>query len=192
MDRKSASAPMKAVLIGLLLVAGVVRGVEVGGVEFPETWTADGQTLMLNGAGVREYGVFGIDVYAAALYLLEPMHDARAVLTHPGPKVLHMHALRSASAADTARAWAPYLRDNCQAACNYPARQARRFLSMLPDMVAGETQTYVFENDRVEMLRNGRSSGTIEGGGFARLLLSTWIGEAPTTEALKAALLGRR
>lgn len=184
---------MKAASITLLLaVSGSAAAVKVGEAEFPETWVADGETLVLNGAGIREYGVFGIDVYVAALYLPELMQDATAILDHPGPKVLHMHVLRGASAEVTSRAWEPYLRNNCGGDCEYPARHAKQFLNLLPATVEGETQTYVFTDDRLEMLRDGEFLSTMAGGGFARLLLSTWIGAAPSTEALKAALLGRR
>lgn len=192
MDRKPARITINASLMAILLtvIAGAASGEEIAGIEFPATWDVDGQTLVLNGAGVREYGVFGIDVYAAALYLPEPMRDALAILKHSDPKLVHMHAFRAASAEDTARAWKPYLSDNCRADCVYPRKQARLFLNRLPETVEGDTQTYVFTGNRVEMLRNGRFIDAIEGGGFARLLLSTWIGEAPSTEALKDALLG--
>lgn len=194
MARKPTRVALRLNLVAAALAAtaGAAVGEEIAGVEFPETWNVSGRTLALNGTGIREYGVFGIDVYAAGLYLPAAMRDAMSVLNHRGAKVLHMHAFRDASAEDTAHAWAPYLRDNCRAKCVYPKKQARQFLRMLPETTAGETQTYIFTGDRVEMLRDGRSLGTIEGNGFARLLLATWFGNSPSSETLKQALLGRR
>ena len=64
-----------------LLLALPVQAADVAGVNFPESRDVVGKTLVLNGAGVREYGMFGIDVYAAALYL---PFDGYALLRHPG------------------------------------------------------------------------------------------------------------
>ena len=52
----------KALFCSLLLAAAVAGAVTVAGVELPDDWTVDGQRLVLNGAGTREYGPLAIDV----------------------------------------------------------------------------------------------------------------------------------
>lgn len=181
---------MRVAALLLALIALPAHAVEVGGVSLPDSWPLPGQTLVLNGAGVREYGWFGIDVYAAALYLPVRMNDAETVLASAGPKVLSLHVLHGASVADTVAAWAPYFTANCAAPCTLPKAQVEAFNALAPSTQKGDVETYLFEGDAVTITHNGQRVGRIEGGGFARLLLSTWIGAAPTTAALRAALLG--
>lgn len=173
-----------------LLLAAPAWGVDVAGATLPDSWSVQGRTLLLNGAGLREHGVLRLDVYAAALYLPARSGDAAAILASGEPRVLHMKFLRDVSRDDTLRAWDHYLSSNCPAPCIAPRREIEAFKALVPASVAGDTQTYIFSATGVEMLANGRPLGRVEGAAFARLLLSTWIGAAPTAPELKAALLG--
>lgn len=182
---------MKAMAIALaaLTASPVASAIEVGGVTLPDSWSAGSQALVLNGAGVREYGWLKIDVYAAALYLPQRSGDAEDVLASPGPKVLSLQLLHGASAKDTVEAWAPYFAGNCAAPCTLPRAQLDAFNALVPSTQKGDVVTYLFERDTVTLSLNGKVLGRVEGGGFARLLLSSWIGAMPTTPELKAALL---
>ncbi len=174
----------------LMVTASSAQAIKLGDAQLPDSWPLGSQTLKLNGAGIRLYGFLKIKVYAAALYLPEPQHDAGRLLAQPGPKVLHMQFFRNASGDDTRRAWAVYFEKNCSAPCTLPATQLAKFYALLPETVASETQTFFFHDESIEIARNGVVLGSVEGRGFPRLLLSTWIGNAPTTPELKAALLG--
>jgi len=167
-------------------------GVQVGKESLPDQWPLDGATLMLNGAGPREYGFLRIKVYVAALYVAKRDSNSAGVLDAKTPKVLHTRFLRDVELKDTLAAWDYYFEQNCKADCTLPKAQIEAFKALVPVTVAGETQTYLFRPDGVELLRNDKSLGKVEGAGFARLLLSTWIGEVPTTPALKKALLGEK
>lgn len=165
--------------------------VQVGKESLPDQWALDGATLALNGAGPREYGFLRIKVYVAALYVAKRDATSQGVLDAKTPKVLHTRFLRDVDLKDTLAAWDYYLEQNCTGSCTLPKQQIEAFKALVPVTVAGETQTYVFRPDSVELLRNEKSLGVIQGADFARLLLSTWIGEVPTTPALKKALLGQ-
>ncbi len=166
----------------------------VGAVDrfFPSQWTIDGVALVKNGEGTRRYGVFDIEVYRAALYLPATSADANAVLSSRGLRVLRMQYIRAVSASDARKAWTIYLQKNCIRPCVWPAPGADMFLKLVGDVRAGDTETYVFRADRVDVLRNALARGQVSAEGFPRLLLSTWIGDVPTTEQLKHALLGAR
>lgn len=167
------------------------QAADVGGIELPGRWSLGKTELVLNGAGVREYGFLGLDVYAAALYLPSVERESSAVLDAP-LKLLHMHFFRDASREDTLKAWQVYLEKNCTLpACTIPPTALAHFNALIPATVKGETQTFVWRGARVQVLRNGQVLGEMEDAAFARLLLSTWIGAVPTTEDLKTALLGR-
>lgn len=63
----------------LLVMAPMAGAVEVHGVIMPDKLTVAGETLVLNGAGLREKYFVGVDVYVAGLYLKEPSTDADAI-----------------------------------------------------------------------------------------------------------------
>ncbi len=160
--------------------------------DFPPTHQMDGRALVLNGAGVRNYGVFKVQVYEAALYLVTRDARAEAVLNAPTPKALQMRFLRSASLEDTRAAWLHYLESNCKPPCPWPESGVRQLMALLPPTVQGDTQTWWFRPEGLELLRNGQTLGRVNNPQLARLALASWIGEVPTTPALKRALLGEK
>jgi hypothetical protein len=170
----------------------LVMAAQVGKESLPEDWKLDGNTLVLNGAGPREYGFLRIKVYVAGLYVAKRDTSSQGVLDAKTPKVLHTRFLRDVDLKDTLAAWDYYLDRNCSDGCTLPKQQIEAFKALVPVTVAGDTQTYLFRPDGVELLRNDKSLGVVQGGDFSRLLLSTWIGEVPTTPALKKALLGQK
>jgi hypothetical protein len=164
---------------------------KVGKEPLPDEWSVDGSKLLLNGAGPREYGFLRIKVYVAGLYLSKRETAADAILDSETPKVMYTRFLRDVSLKDTLSAWDYYFEQNCTGSCTLPKEQIEAFKALVPVTKEGDTQTYLFRADGVELLRNDKSLGIVRGGDFARLLLSTWIGEVPTTPALKKALLGQ-
>ena len=73
-----------------------------------------------------------------------------------------------------------------------PAQDIARFLAASPAVHKGDTSTYVFTPAGVQVLANDQPTGTYRNQAFAHLLLSTFIGVEPPSEALKHALLGTR
>lgn len=184
---------MRRLCLALLCsVPLLALAVQVGKETLPDQWTLDGNALVLNGAGPREYGLLRIKVYVAALYVAKRDATSLGVLDARTPKVLHTRFLRDVELKDTLAAWDYYFEQNCTGSCTLPKQQIEAFKALVPVTVAGETQTYLFRPDGVELLRNDKSLGLVQGADFARLLLSTWIGEVPTTPALKKALLGKK
>jgi hypothetical protein len=160
--------------------------------EFPADMQIDGMTLVKNGEGERLYGLLGIKVYRAALYLPRRSRSDRIALDIDAPRIVRMRYIHGASADDAHRAWRAYLEKNCTPPCTWPAPGVNAFLALISAVDAGDQEQYVFRRENVEVSRNGRAIGRVEAPGFSRLLLSTWIGMAPTTSALKRALLGEQ
>ncbi len=181
---------MKAIFILLLLVPSFAWAVKVGETELPDTWMISDQTLVLNGAGIREYSFLRIPVYAAALYLPAREQNESVILKAATPRVVHMKMLRNATREDSAKAWDVYLNANCKSPCAMNNEARQKFLKLIPDTKAGETQTFVFHEGRLEIFRNSKSLGTIADAAFNIVVLASWIGEVPTTEDLKKRLLG--
>jgi hypothetical protein len=185
-----ALAHVKLILILLLLAPSLAWAVKVGETELPDTWTVNEQTLVLNGAGIREYSFLRIPVYAAALYLPARQQNESAILKATTPRVVHMKMLRDASRDDSAKAWDVYLAANCKSPCVMNNESRQKFLKLIPDTRAGDTQTFVFRESGLEIFRNGKSLDVIADTAFATVVLASWIGDVPTTENLKKRLLG--
>lgn len=74
---------MKQLMMGIMvffLMVPLAGAAEVHGVTMPDTITVAGEQLVLNGAGLREKYIVGIDVYVAGLYLKAPSTDAEAII----------------------------------------------------------------------------------------------------------------
>jgi hypothetical protein len=181
---------VKIIFVLLLLAPSFAWAVKVGETELPDTWKLSEQMLVLNGAGVREYSFLRIPVYAAALYLPARQQNESMILKATTPRVVHMKMLRDASRDDSAKAWDVYLVANCKSPCMMNNEARQKFLKLIPDTRAGDTQTFVFREGELEIFRNGKSLGAIADLTFANIVLASWIGEVPTTEELKKRLLG--
>ena len=81
----------KFLLLFVALVSVTISNaqIEVGGVTLPKTLEFKGETLQLNGAGVREK--FWIDLYAGGLYLQEKSSDAKQVMDANEPMAIRLH-----------------------------------------------------------------------------------------------------
>jgi Chalcone isomerase-like len=173
-------------------VMSTAHAARVAGHDLPDTWKLGEQTLVLNGAGVREYSFLKIHVYVAALYLAEREANQDAILQSIKPRVLHMKMLRDVSREDSGKAWRHYLNENCKAPCVLDPSALKTFEALVPETKTNDTQTYVFANTKLEIFRNGMKLGEVPNASFANTVLSTWIGAVPTTESLKRALLGAK
>ena len=98
--------------------------------------------------------------------------------------------LRDATRDDSAKAWDVYLNANCKSPCTMNSEARQKFLKLIPDTRAGDTQTFVFRAGELEISRNGPSLGAIADTAFTTIVLASWIGDVPTTENLKKRLLG--
>ena len=76
----------------LLLAAGPPAAARtLDGVTMPEIVTRDGQTLQLNGLGLRRFTVLRIHGYVAGLYVPQPARSAQTILDEPGSNLLRLH-----------------------------------------------------------------------------------------------------
>ncbi len=86
----------------LLVYTSPATAREVAGVTLPETTSASGKTLILNGAGLRTR--FFFKVYVIGLYLERPATDAGVVLGADSVRRAELHTLRALSGPEIASA----------------------------------------------------------------------------------------
>jgi hypothetical protein len=177
------------VLVAFLPIWGVARAAELDGVRLPDTWRVNGETLYLNGMGLRTYSVLGIHIYVGGLYLQHPSTDPEQVLQSPETKLLAIVFERDVSAAAGRKAWQDGFDDNCRPPCHLDPNDLAQFLAGIPDMHAGDTFLLLFTRTRATVTLNGRPIGVINKPSFAQAMLATFLGPRPASHTLKQALL---
>jgi hypothetical protein len=178
----------RAAVLAALLLAAPAAAREIAGVTLPETATAAGKTLVLNGAGLRTRVFF--KVYVIGLYLERPATDAAAVLGSDGVRRAELHILRDLSGDEMGSAIRTAFEENAGDARARLADRLKRLESMFPAVAPGDTiaLTYV-PGQGTAIAGKGKEIGVIEGKDFADVLLAVWIGAKPVDPALKQALL---
>jgi len=185
---------MRTVLAGLLAVPLLLAhpspatAREVAGVTLPETTSAAGKTLILNGAGLRTR--FFFKVYVIGLYLERPATDAGAVLGTDSVRRAELHTLRALSGPEIASAIGSAFEQNAGDAATGLKDRLERFESMFPAAEAGDTLALTYLPGRgTSVVAKGKEVGVVEGKDFADVLFSVWIGAKPVDPALREALL---
>jgi len=102
-----------APLLVALCLALPANSASLSGYSLPDAYPAGGQTLLLNGMGIRTLTIFNVRVYVAGLYLAQKSRDARAILASPGTKVLMMQFLHKASKSDVEKQYREGEERNC-------------------------------------------------------------------------------
>ena len=171
------------------------QSVDVAGVKYAPTAQVAGNTLLLNGAGIRYK--FVIKVYTAGLYLTAKASTPEAVIATPGPKRMQVVMLRDIDANELGRLFTRGMQDNApreEFSKSIPGtlRMADIF-SAKKKLVAGDS----FSVDWVpgvgtSVLVNGVVQGDpVKEPEFFTALIRIWLGDSPADTGLKDALLAR-
>jgi hypothetical protein len=178
------------------LSASAQAAIDVRGVKFADTASVAGQSLQLNGAGVRVRIV--VDVYAAGLYVARRDSAAQAVLSQPGAKSMQIVLLRDLTGEDFADAMIKGFRKNHTEA--EVARFQPRLDELRKTMVAFGTvkkgtaiQLNLVPGAGTRTLVDGAQKGSdIAGDDFYAALLKIWLGKDPVDDDLKDGLLSAK
>jgi hypothetical protein len=185
---------LKKVMAGLLLAFSLnAAALEMGGVRIAEQAQVAGQTVRLNGAGVRTF--LFMDMYVAALYLPVRQTTGAAVLAEQGARRIALHVLQEAPVSRFLGAFRKGMEKNVgEQALPALASRMTQFEHLFDGVAAVKGGAVIaFDGVPGEGLRaslDGRELGRIAGDDFYRALLSIWLGEHPVQGDLKQGLLG--
>ncbi len=166
----------------------------VAGVAYPAQAGVGGQTLQLNGAGIRYKAIF--KVYTAGLYLEKPAASLQEIAALPGPKRVSVTLLREIDSAELGKLFARGIEDNMERA---------RFSRLVPgvlrmsDIFTQHKKLLPGENFSVDWVPGQGAQVFVKGQAqgapfqepeFFQALLGIWLGPHPADDQLKKALLG--
>ena len=180
-------------LMGLLSLAplalpGPALAGELAGVTMADTATVGGQSLLLNGMGLREK--YTIDVYVGGLYLPSKTTSGSTAIQQDVAKRITMHFIYKEV---TAEQMAETFHEGRAKLGDTTALEARfaKLDSWLTDVHKGDVVTLDYVPGAGTTLSyNGTAKGTLEGADMMRALWSIYLGSSPASKALKEGMLG--
>ena len=182
---------MPLLLSLMLLVPTLVSAASLADVTLEDKITVNGQTLVLNGLGLRKK--FFIKVYVGGLYLQAKMSNPASILAADTSRRMTMHFLYSVSKDQMCDAWNEGLEANVPNASAEVKTGFKTLCSWMEPIPKGNrlVLTYVpGTGTTVEV--NGKSKGTLPGKATADAIASTWIGPKPAMgDDFKNAVLGK-
>jgi Chalcone isomerase-like len=169
------------------LFAATLAGVTVG-----DSATVNGQTLVLNGVGLRKK--LFIKIYVGGLYLAAKQSNAATVMSADGPRRMEMHFLYGVSKNQMADAWEEGLTNNTPNASAEVKNNFKTLQSWMDAIPSGNAMNLTYvpgTGTTVEI--NGKAVGTLTGKATSDAILATWIGSNPAPgEDFKKAVLGAK
>ncbi|MFA7664567.1 MAG: chalcone isomerase family protein [Burkholderiaceae bacterium] len=197
---RAASGPARALLAAILASVGLalsapdpVQAAEIEGVEFADRVELGGQSLSVNGLGLRE--VYIVKTWVAALYTPMPMRSAQAVIGDPGPRRLAISLLADVSIDHVARGILDAVRRNHDPLLLVSIEPAiEAFVAALRAIgptQKGDRLVLDLVDDQTRLSFNGLTVGEpVTGLLFRDALLRAFLGKAPVDAELGRQLLG--
>lgn len=182
---------LRVLFAACLLSSNSTWGVEIEGVDVPESVKVGGKTLQLNGAGVRTK--FFFDIYIGALFLPAKVTTYSEVLAMPGPKQVSMTFLYDEVAREKlTAAWDEGFENNLpENALTALKDRLEQFNGLFVTANKGDVFTFTFLADgTTRVVFNGKEAGRIAGEDFQQALLLVWLGDNPADSGLKKGMLG--
>ncbi len=186
----------KLMLAGaILFLSPNLQAAELAGVFVKDQITAaNGQTLVLNGIGLREK--LWVDVYVGSLYLANKSENVTEILSAPNALRIQMDFVyKEVSKKKLVKAWRKGFEKN----------QSKEMLGKLQDRI---DQFYSYFDQGVvakdqylldyipgkgtTITKNDTLLGVIPGEDFKNALLEIWLGNFPADKKLKKGMLGLR
>ena len=176
----------------LIWLAAQASAATIEGVSFPERFPINGQTLVLNGVGLRTVTIFHVKIYVAGLYLPRQSHSQQEILAMRGDKVIVMRFIHAGSKQDVERQYRKGEQENCgNGECDpADAPDFEKLIAAAPAVEPGDTFTYVVSDTGLQLYVNNKLVIEIGNKDLGYRILAGFIGDHPPSPELRQALLG--
>lgn len=188
----------KAYLTGIayLMLAATLSApalaLTVGGVDVPDTYTANSTELQLNGAGTRSK--FFIDLYVGSLYVPKAQHDGNAVVDADEPQAITLHITSDMITSDR---MTEATMDGFEASTGGDMAPIQseidQFMSVFKEEIKeGDVFDLVYvPGEGVKVFKNSEQKGTVGDLEFKKALFGIWLSDEPAQKSLKKKMLGQ-
>ncbi len=175
----------------LLFFSGPIGAVEIAGVNVEPTRVVDGQTLTLNGAGLRTATMLHVKVYVAGFYAPAPLKTEQEVLKSTGPLRFDFTFVRAFNQQKVSDAWNFQFKESNTHAYPDLEKDVASVVKAFGPIKKFGVETFELTGDETRVIDDGQVKATIKGRDFQKAFLSMWFGAKPVMPTLKAALLGK-
>jgi hypothetical protein len=156
----------------------------------PDSMSAGGKSLTLNGMGLRKKAGL-VKVYVAGLYLPAKETSAEKILSSDTERGLVMHFVHEVDREKICKAWNDGLKNNSPDKAAALKSSFDKVCSFMGDVEDGDKITFVYvPGQGTTVSVAGATKGTIAGKDFADAMFACWIGPQPPSEDFKRGLLG--
>lgn len=168
--------------------------VELEGQKFEPTVQVGGQTLTLNGVGLRKRAIF--KVYLNGLYVPQKSTDAATLINEKGARRASLRMLRDVDADSFVSAFTDGLKNNlseAQLAALKPQIDAfTATMKSVGEAKKGDVINFDYAPEGgTRITVNGQPRGNpIPGHDFYAAVMRIWLGDKPVDEGLKKGMLG--
>jgi hypothetical protein len=181
-------------LLGLAAATVAAQPVELEGQKFEPSVQVGGQTLNLNGVGLRKRAIF--KVYVAGLYVPQKSTNPATLISDKGARRVSLRMLRDVDAGSFIDSFNDGLKNNLNetqlTALKTQIDSLTTTLKSIGEAKKGDTINFDYTPDSGTRISvNGQPRGDpIPGADFFSAVLRIWLGEKPADEALKKGMLG--
>ncbi|PKG79597.1 chalcone isomerase [Shewanella sp. Actino-trap-3] len=174
----------------LLCSSSAFADTQIGDVTLPDTLTVQEQHLQLNGAGIRSK--FFMDLYVGSLFTLTLTDNAQMVINGQTPVVIQLNIT---SDMITSEKMTDAMNDGFQLATHGDTSAIdsgiSAFIATFAEPIkTGDKFTLVsIVGQGVISYKNDKQLSVTKGEDFRKALLAIWLGEDPTDDDLKEAML---
>jgi hypothetical protein len=175
----------------LLSVFTSNAAVTVSGVKYPSTVTVKGDTLSLNGAGIREK--WFLDLYTGGLYVKTPTSNANHLINCnclQAFKIVFVSSLITTKKFNDAIDEV-FIKSTKGNTTHIDKRIAQFKKSLGTNLTSGDELFLIYEPKvGLKVYRNKKYKDTIVGMDFKKEIMKLWVGPHSVSEDLKEAILG--
>jgi len=168
--------------------------VELEGQKFEPTVQVGGQTLTLNGVGLRKRAIF--KVYLNGLYVPQKSTDAATLINEKGARRASLRMLRDVDADSFVSAFTDGLKNNLSeaelAALKPQVDAFTATMKSVGEVKKGDVINFDYAPDGgTRITVNGQPRGNpIPGHDFYAAVMRIWLGDKPVDDGLKKGMLG--
>ena len=177
----------------LFLLSVSIQAAELSGVLIKDQVIAEnGETLLLNGAGLREK--FWVDVYVGSLYLVTKSDNVAEILSAPHASRIQMDFVyKEVGKKKLLKTWKEgFEKNQSKEAIAALKDRIEQFYGYFDKNVVAKDQ-YILDyvpGKGTTVTKNNKVLGLIPGEDFKNALMEIWLGNFPADKGLKKGMLG--